>query len=152
MYILKGKATDSTYFHRIPSNLRSLVYSVGVKEGGAEEWNQAFKKYSTTHVASEKDILLDALTYTRNTQMIQKWVYRRVSHAGVYPTVGQALRSLWNEPAISARSIGSSYHHKPTGLQKTLRANCIFCTNYSKSLCCSQLRFSQSFAALIWQL
>lgn len=71
-YILKGKATDSTYFHRIPSNLRSLVYSVGVKEGGAEEWNQAFKKYSTTHVASEKDILLDALTYTRNTQMIQK--------------------------------------------------------------------------------
>lgn len=73
-YILKGKATDSTYFHRIPSNLRSLVYSVGVKEGGAEEWNQAFKKYSTTHVASEKDILLDALTYTRNTQMIQKWV------------------------------------------------------------------------------
>ncbi|PFX22359.1 Glutamyl aminopeptidase [Stylophora pistillata] len=56
----------------IPSNFRSLVYSVGVKEGGAKEWNQAFEKYLTTHIASEKDILLDALTYTRNTQMIQR--------------------------------------------------------------------------------
>lgn len=59
-------------FHSIPANLRFLVYSVGVKEGGEEEWNQAFNKYSTTHIASEKNILLESLTYTRNTEMIKR--------------------------------------------------------------------------------
>ena len=86
MCILKDKATDIIHFHRIPSNFRSLVYSVGVKEGGAKEWNQAFEKYLTTHIASEKDILLDALTYTRNTQMIQRLVLSRVLHTKMYPT------------------------------------------------------------------
>ncbi|KAL9985905.1 hypothetical protein ACROYT_G008358 [Oculina patagonica] len=56
----------------IPANLRFLVYSVGVKEGGEEEWNQVFNKYSTTHIASDKNILLESLTYTRNTEMIQR--------------------------------------------------------------------------------
>jgi len=58
--------------HTIPANLRSLVYSIGVREGGIEEWEQVFKKYSTTHIASERQILLAALTYTRNPQMIQR--------------------------------------------------------------------------------
>ena len=73
--ILKGKDTEIYLFiflHRIPANLRSLVYSVGVKEGGAQEWNQAFDKYLTTHIASEKEILLNSLTYTRNPQIIKK--------------------------------------------------------------------------------
>mgnify|MGYP000202878672 CR=1 FL=1 len=56
----------------IPSNLRALVYSIGVREGGEVEWNQVFCKYSTTHIASERRILLDALTYTRDPYLVQR--------------------------------------------------------------------------------
>lgn len=60
------------YSHRIPTNLRFLVYSIGVQEGGGEEWSQVFNKYLTTHIASDKSILLDSLSCTRNPQMIQR--------------------------------------------------------------------------------
>lgn len=56
----------------ISSNLRSLVYCIGVREGSEKEWNQVFKKYSKTHIASDRQILLDALTYTRNPQIVQR--------------------------------------------------------------------------------
>lgn len=60
------------YSHRIPTNLRFLLYSIGVQEGGEEEWNQVFNKYFTTHIASDKRILLESLSYTRNPRMIQR--------------------------------------------------------------------------------
>ena len=64
--------TVHIYSHRIPTNLRFLVYSIGVQEGGEDEWNQVFNKYLTTHVASDKSILLKSLSYTRNPKMIQR--------------------------------------------------------------------------------
>ena len=59
-------------FCSIASNLRSLVYSMGVREGGVKEWNQVYDKYKSTNIASEKAILLTSLTCTRNPQMIEK--------------------------------------------------------------------------------
>ena len=60
------------FFHRIPTNLRFLVYSIGVQEGGVKEWNQVYNKYLTTDIASDKSVLLESLSYTRNPQMIQR--------------------------------------------------------------------------------
>ena len=60
------------FIYSIASNLRSLVYSIGVREGGVKEWNQVYDKYKSTNIASEKEILLSALTYTRNRQMIER--------------------------------------------------------------------------------
>ena len=60
------------FFCSIASNLRSLVYSIGVREGGVKEWNQVYDKYKSTNIASEKAILLTSLTCTRNPQMIEK--------------------------------------------------------------------------------
>ena len=60
------------FFCSIASNLRSLVYSMGVREGGVKEWNQVYDKYKSTNIASEKAILLTSLTCTRNPQMIEK--------------------------------------------------------------------------------
>ena len=56
----------------IASNLLPLVYSIGVREGGVKEWDQVYDKYKSTNIASEKKILLSALTYTRNRQMIER--------------------------------------------------------------------------------
>lgn len=62
---MEGKETIAT-------NLRFLVYSIGVQEGGVKEWNQIYNKYLTTHIASDKSILLESLSYTRNPQMIRR--------------------------------------------------------------------------------
>lgn len=58
--------------HFITSNLRAVVYSIGVREGGVREWNQVYDKYKSTNIASEKEILLSALSYTLVPEMIER--------------------------------------------------------------------------------
>ena len=60
------------FIYSIASNLLPLVYSIGVREGSVKEWDQVYDKYKSTNIASEKKILLSALTYTRNRQMIER--------------------------------------------------------------------------------
>ena len=62
----------SYLFISIPANLRSLVYSIGVREGSLEEWNQVYDRYTRARIASEKQILLGALSYTRNPQIVER--------------------------------------------------------------------------------
>ena len=49
-----------------------MVYSIGVREGGVREWNQVYHKYKSTNIASEKEILLSALSYTLVSEMIER--------------------------------------------------------------------------------
>ena len=61
-----------SFFYSITSNLRAVVYSIGVREGGVREWNQVYDKYKSTNIASEKEILLSALSYTLVPEMIER--------------------------------------------------------------------------------
>ena len=60
-----------------------MVYSIGVREGGVKEWNEVYAKYKSTNIASEKKILLSALTYTWVPEMIERWHFSLFLKANV---------------------------------------------------------------------
>ena len=58
----------------VAANLRSLVYSVGVREGGAEEWDWCYRRYNTTNIPSDRAILLSAMGDSKDIITLQKYV------------------------------------------------------------------------------
>ena len=58
----------------VAANLRSLAYSVGVKEGGAGEWAWCYERYLNTNIPSDRAILLSAMGDSTNTLTLQKYV------------------------------------------------------------------------------
>ena len=65
--LMAGKGT-------VAANLQELVYSVGVAEGGVEEWEWCWHRYTTTNVPSERSNLLKALGETREVFTIQRYL------------------------------------------------------------------------------
>ncbi|XP_015918798.1 glutamyl aminopeptidase [Parasteatoda tepidariorum] len=59
---------------KVAPNLRSVVYSTGVKFGGKEEWQFCWKKYQETHIPSEKRLLLTALGYTQDMWQLSQYL------------------------------------------------------------------------------
>ena len=60
------------YFVRVDADLKNVVYCVGIRKGGEEEWEFAYRKYKESNVASEKSLLLEALTCTQKPWLITK--------------------------------------------------------------------------------
>ena len=59
---------------RVAPNLRSLVYSTGIKDGTEEDWDFVFRKYMAEPVASEKKKLMVALTSSKNETILKRFV------------------------------------------------------------------------------
>uniref|UniRef100_A0A1W7RAL3 Aminopeptidase n=1 Tax=Hadrurus spadix TaxID=141984 RepID=A0A1W7RAL3_9SCOR len=59
---------------KIPPNLRSVVYSAGVKYGGKDEWDFCWNKYRKTQIPSEQRLLLTALGNTRDIWQISQYL------------------------------------------------------------------------------
>ncbi|CAC5387007.1 ANPEP [Mytilus coruscus] len=70
--------TDGT--NPIDVNLRSAVYCTAIRYGGVEEWDFAFRKYKTSNVATEKDVLLLSLSCSRDV-----WVLSRLLKYALMP-------------------------------------------------------------------
>ncbi|KAJ7394007.1 hypothetical protein OS493_003679 [Desmophyllum pertusum] len=64
----------------VPANLRSLVYFYGIKNGGVEEWDFAFKQLKKTTVASERTQLLLGLAGAS-----EPWILRRYLQYSIDP-------------------------------------------------------------------
>ncbi|XP_076317960.1 uncharacterized protein LOC143229476 isoform X3 [Tachypleus tridentatus] len=59
--------------HKIPSNLRSLVYTFGMKYGGTEEtWNFMWKQYILETSSQEQRKLLHGLSSTTNPKLLKR--------------------------------------------------------------------------------
>ena len=58
--------------YRITPNLRSTVYSLGVKDADEATWNKVFDRYLKETVPSEKRKLMYAVTNIRNKKILQK--------------------------------------------------------------------------------
>ena len=56
----------------IDPNLKTLVYGVGVAEGGEEAWNFVWDKYNTTDDPYEKRLLLRSLA-----ESTEPWILAR---------------------------------------------------------------------------
>ncbi|XP_031564452.1 glutamyl aminopeptidase-like [Actinia tenebrosa] len=57
---------------RISPNLRNVVYAIGVREGGEEEFDYMLKEYLSATVASEKRKLMYALTTTKKVSLLDR--------------------------------------------------------------------------------
>jgi len=50
------------------------VYRIGVREGGSQEWNWCWKRYTETNVPSERNVLLKALAQSKDMSTLGKYL------------------------------------------------------------------------------
>ena len=55
-------------------NLRSTVYCNAIRNGGIDEWDFAYQKYKTSNVATEKAVLLLALSCSRDVWVLSRYL------------------------------------------------------------------------------
>ena len=58
------------YWYRVRPDYAVVVYSVGIQQGGEDEWNFVWEKSRTTKVASEAEIMMNALAYTQEPWLL----------------------------------------------------------------------------------
>lgn len=63
------------FFSSVPANFRSLVYFYGIKNGGVEEWDFAFKQFQKTTVASERRKILYGLAGASEPWILSRLVW-----------------------------------------------------------------------------
>ncbi|XP_064595778.1 glutamyl aminopeptidase-like [Liolophura sinensis] len=59
---------------RLPADYALTIYSVGIREGGEEEWNFLWKKSVETNVPTEKSTMLEALAQSRHLWILWRYV------------------------------------------------------------------------------
>lgn len=60
-------------FCRIPPNIRDIVYCTGVSLMDEDVWEFIWMKFHSTNAVSEKKILLEALTCSDNTFLLNRY-------------------------------------------------------------------------------
>ncbi|KAM9376125.1 aminopeptidase N-like [Pholidichthys leucotaenia] len=65
---------NSNTTNRIDPNLRSVIYCQAVAAGGKEEWEFAWNKYQSTSSTSEKQQLRRALSCTKTTWLLSRYL------------------------------------------------------------------------------
>ena len=58
------------YHFRIPPDYAVVIYSVGIQQGGEKEWNHLWLKSKSTKVASEAEIMMNALAYSQEPWLL----------------------------------------------------------------------------------
>ncbi|KAL0133266.1 hypothetical protein PUN28_000801 [Cardiocondyla obscurior] len=56
----------------ISPNLRSIVYCTAIRMGGQSEWEFAWQRYLNANVGSEKNVILETLTCTREIWLLNR--------------------------------------------------------------------------------
>ncbi|XP_048251053.1 glutamyl aminopeptidase-like [Haliotis rufescens] len=62
----------------LASDVSVLIYSVGIREGGTDEWDFVWEKAQSTSVASEKEMMMEALAQTQKPWLLWRyanWVF-----------------------------------------------------------------------------
>ncbi|KAJ8982959.1 hypothetical protein NQ317_005276 [Molorchus minor] len=60
--------------NEISPDLREIIYCTAIADGGQEEWDFAWQRYLNTNVANEKEILLSALSCSKETWILSKYL------------------------------------------------------------------------------
>ncbi|ESO98455.1 hypothetical protein LOTGIDRAFT_174264 [Lottia gigantea] len=59
---------------RLPTDFAMIIYSVGVREGGAEEWDFVWNKSQVTNVASERAMMMEALAQSQKPWLLWRYI------------------------------------------------------------------------------
>nr|AMO02529.1 aminopeptidase N5 [Tityus serrulatus] len=70
---------------KVQPDLRSVVYTVGVKFGTQEEWDFCWKKYQESQIPSEKRLLLNALGNTRDIWQLSQYLNYSLNRDKIRP-------------------------------------------------------------------
>lgn len=57
----------------IPSDLKEVVYSAGIKYGGLSEWQHCWSVYNSTIIPSERKLLLKALGVASDPWLLHRY-------------------------------------------------------------------------------
>ncbi|XP_052786340.1 glutamyl aminopeptidase-like [Mya arenaria] len=63
---------------RLPTDIAQVIYSVGVAEGSVEEWDHVWSAARKTQSPSEREMLLEALSYTQKPWLLWRyanWIF-----------------------------------------------------------------------------
>ncbi|NP_001191602.1 aminopeptidase [Aplysia californica] len=60
--------------NRPSSDLSMLIYSVGIREGGATEWDYVWNKTRVTSVATARDMMLESLVHTQKPWLLWRYI------------------------------------------------------------------------------
>lgn len=56
--------------NRLPPDMSQLIYSVGIREGGAMEWDYMWNKTRTTDVTTESEMMMDSLAQSQKPWLL----------------------------------------------------------------------------------
>ena len=59
---------------RIPPDFAAVIYAVGIQQGGEKEWDKLWEESQITRVASESELMMNALAYTQKPWLL--WRYK----------------------------------------------------------------------------
>ncbi|XP_059141543.1 glutamyl aminopeptidase-like [Physella acuta] len=58
----------------LPPDLSMLICSVGIREGGAAEWDFVWQRIKSTEVAAEGDMMMESLVYTQKSWLLWRYI------------------------------------------------------------------------------
>lgn len=61
----------STYFDRIPRDVKSFVYCEGIRNGSKENWYTVMDRWLNADLQIEQELLLQALGCTKKVNLIE---------------------------------------------------------------------------------
>jgi len=84
----------------IPSNLRILVFSVGIMTGDQDDWNWCYDLYTSTNIPSDRALLLNAMGDSNNVFVLQNYLSLTLNQSQVRgQDVHSVLSSVASNPA-----------------------------------------------------
>ncbi|GLV42080.1 Suppressor of ER stress-induced death [Carabus blaptoides fortunei] len=83
------KKLPSEQVRTVPANLKSVVYCTAIREGREVEWDFAFKKYLTTNIATEKELLLTSLGCASERWLLSSSGIRKQDGKNIFVAVSQ---------------------------------------------------------------
>ncbi|XP_077977799.1 aminopeptidase N-like [Glandiceps talaboti] len=86
----------------IAPNLKKAVVCGGIAAGGAEEWDFAWDKYNKSNVASEKSMLIEALTCSSELWILSRYLDMTLDGDRIPPQIALQVYT-----ALSESSLGS---------------------------------------------
>lgn len=69
----------------IPPNLRSVVYSTGVRYGTEDDWRYCWQVYNTSTIPSETTLMLQAMAQTRDPWLMQQYLEYTLDNVKIRP-------------------------------------------------------------------
>ena len=99
LQFFKGLVTSGT---KISPNFRSLVYKTGIRHGRTIDWKYAWRMYTNTTVASERNLWMNALAASSNTYSLQQYLQAAINTNKIR---SQDVKNIFN--AVSSNPSGS---------------------------------------------